>query len=68
MIYEKFHFCTEPSTWDAITKKTSEPKPFGLDIASLKPGSPTQAVNTFLKFAFQMDSIVLNLITGSNKY
>lgn len=59
-----FNLPIEPSTWDALSKKTTEAKPFGLDVASLKPGSPSQAISTFLKFAFQMDSIVLNLFTG----
>lgn len=64
----RISFHTESSAWDAISKKTAETKPFGLDVASLKPGSPTQAVNTFLKFAFQMDSIILNLFTGMRRY
>ncbi|XP_037042887.1 vacuolar protein sorting-associated protein 13-like, partial [Bradysia coprophila] len=57
----------ESSAWDSLAKKTADTKPFGLDIASLKPGSPTQAVNIFLKFAFQMDSIILNLFTDQNE-
>lgn len=53
--------------WDAVAKHTVEKtSPFGLDITPLQAKAPTlqQTVDTFLKFAFQMDSIILNLFSG----
>jgi hypothetical protein len=41
-------------------------KPFGLDLTSLQK-SPTEekkVVEIAMKFAFQIDSIILNLFTG----
>lgn len=38
-------------------------KPFGLNIGPLKK-SPDEQPEIFLKFTFQIDSIILNLFTG----
>ena len=38
-------------------------KPFGLNISTLKK-SPDEKPEVFLKFAFQIDSLIMNLFTG----
>lgn len=56
--------------WNTVARNAVEKvSPFGLDITPLIPKRPigAQTVDTFLKFAFQMDSIVLNLRTGAYK-
>lgn len=53
--------------WDSIARSTVDKiSPFGLDISPLqnKFGSKAKKVDQFLKFSFQMDSIILNLFTG----
>lgn len=42
-------------------------KPFGVNIATLKK-SPDEQPEMFLKFAFQIDSIILNLFTGMGRF
>lgn len=71
-------FTERNKAWDTIAKKTvsKTPAPFGLDISAMRPKSPTKSsssankqqskIDTFLKFSFQMDSIILNLFTGKH--
>lgn len=53
--------------WQKTSKQMLESKkPFGLDLTPLQP-SPTEEkkiVEIAMKFAFQIDSITLNLFTG----
>lgn len=58
-------------------KKTSNQvleskKPFGLDVTPLQPSPPPTELKTIveiaMKFAFQIDSIILNLFTGELLY
>lgn len=53
--------------WQKTSKQMLESKkPFGLDITPLQP-SPVdekKVVEIAMKFAFQIDSIILNLFTG----
>jgi hypothetical protein len=46
-------------------KMLSSKKPFGVDITALKtPVEEKKIVEIAMKFAFQIDSIILNLYTG----
>lgn len=58
--------------WATAKKKTLDPKPFGVDIHALNtpaqsPEMPKKKIDTFLKFSFQMDSIIINLFTAPNE-
>lgn len=56
--------------WSKAIKNTNEPKPFGLDMNAVKAVSPTSPtkIDTFLKFSFQMDSLICNLFTGKLRW
>lgn len=65
-----FIYIERSKAWDVAAKKTiAKATPFGINVEALRPNSPTiqSKIDTFLKFAFQMDSIILNLFTGNIK-
>jgi hypothetical protein len=65
--YLKFFLLAAKQQWQKTSKQLLESKkPFGLDITPLQP-SPSdekKIVEIAMKFAFQIDSITLNLFTG----
>lgn len=67
LCHPRYLFKTAKLQWNKTQEQLLESKkPFGVDISKLKktPSEERKVVEIAMKFAFQIDSIIMNLYSG----